>query len=404
MAELNTRISIAKNLPIIVMPMKNHCPGCGCASLPEPWVLPAQPVVLNYRFASPEAAAAVQRADMHLIECPECGLIFNASLDESLIPYDEHYDNRQNFSPAFESLLRDTADTLARRHSLPAGTILEVGCGKGDFLRMICGRTGASGLGYDTSCEQEGVDKTGRVRFFKRYVSASDVTFPLSMVLCRHVVEHVPEIGAFFRQLHAIAVAGGGAPVYVETPAWEWIGEHKAFWDVFYEHCNYFPTHTLRLLAEQAGFSALDHRLIFNGQYQALELTPAAVPPPAPLALRAERGPSLKKFVETLTQSHHAIEEKLTRAGAASGWALWGAGAKGVSLANALLACPPACVVDSNPDKQGHYLTGTRIPVVSPEDPRLSSISVILVANPNYLGEIRDALSARELHPTLLTS
>ena len=40
----------------------------------------------------------------------------------------------------------------------------------------------------------------------------------------------------------------------IETPAWEWIVEHGAFWDVFYEHCNYFTGATLRRLCEHAGF------------------------------------------------------------------------------------------------------------------------------------------------------
>jgi SAM-dependent methyltransferase len=359
-------------------------------------------VIVNYRFANPEDARHVARRDMLLRECGSCGLIFNAILDAAAIPYDEHYDNRQNFSPAFESMLRDTADTLARRHDLNAGAILEVGCGKGDFLRMICERTGAKGLGYDTSCEQEGEDETGRVTFSKRYVSPADVAGPLSLVLCRHVVEHVPEIGEFFRLLHAIAVAGGGAPVYVETPAWEWIVEHETFWDVFYEHCNYFPMPTLRRLAEQAGFSVLDHRLIFGGQYQALEISPVPSPTDA-VPVEMKPAPTLAIFAESLARSRKALEQKLERAGAARGWALWGAGGKGVSLANALFSCPPACVVDSNPDKQGRFLTGTGIPVVSPLDARLAGIGVILVANPNYLGEIRNALAARGLHPGLLT-
>ncbi|MBX7207097.1 MAG: methyltransferase domain-containing protein [Verrucomicrobiaceae bacterium] len=385
------------------MEMKDQCPGCSCASLTEPWVLPAQPVVLNYRFPSVASAAAVRRVDMHLTECPECGLIFNASLDETAIPYDEHYDNRQSFSPAFEAMLRDTADTLDRHHRLRDGTILEVGCGKGDFLRMICGRTGAKGIGYDTSCEHDGLDETGRVRFFKRYVSAADVSKSLKLVLCRHVVEHVPSIGAFFQLLHDIAVAGGGAPVYVETPAWEWIVRHEAFWDVFYEHCNYFPLRTLRTLAERAGFSVLDHRLVFGGQYQALELNPRSVNESAPLVAGAALGPSLKSFAESIDRSRRAVEIRLARAGADLGWALWGAGAKGVSLANTLTACPPACVVDANPDKQGHYLAGTGIPVVSPQDQRLEKLPVVLVANPNYLTEVGETLASRGLSPQLLT-
>lgn len=384
------------------MPMKTQCPGCGSGSLPPPWILRAQPVILNYRFASAEAATAVPRRDMHLTECQECGLIFNASLDFSAIPYDENYDNRQNFSSAFGAMLGNTADTLIRNHDLAAGPVLEVGCGKGDFLRLICSRSGAQGWGFDTSCESEGCEKDGQLQFFRRYVGPADVTRRMSLVLCRHVVEHVPEIGEFFSLLYAISVAGGGAPVYVETPAWEWITDHEAFWDVFHEHCNYFPTRTLRGLAERAGFHVLDHRLVFNGQYQALELSPVASPDVCP-SLYPDRGPTLHSFAASVERSRRAVLEKLSQAGAGEGWALWGAGAKGVSLANALIECPPACVVDSNPDKQDRFLTGTTIPVVSPQNPLLADIKVVLVANPNYLPEIRETLGARGLSPTFLT-
>jgi hypothetical protein len=61
-------------------------------------------------------------------------------------------------------------------------------------------------------------------------------------------------------------------------------------------------------------------------------------------------------------------------------------------VVNQLPRTRPALVVDSNPAKQGGVIPGTRIPIVAPEDPRLSSLSFLLVANPNYLDEIRKSL------------
>jgi SAM-dependent methyltransferase len=378
------------------------CPGCGSASLGDEMLLKRQPVILNYRFERTTDARAVPRRDLLLKECRACGLIFNAVLEEAAIPYDQRYENRQTFSPSFVKLLEGTADSLIARHPLSGGVILEVGCGKGDFLRLLCKRAGARGLGYDTSYEANGEGDDGLVRFFRRYVTAADVKERIDLVVCRHVVEHVSAIGEFFQSLHDISIAGGHAPAYVETPTWGWIAETRAFWDVFYEHCNYFPTETLRRLAELAGFVVLDQRLIFGGQYQALELRPRR--PNEEAALTAAPEPSLARFERTFDQARRDLEARLREKGAntEAGWAIWGAGAKGVCLANALDALPPSFVVDSNPAKSGMFIPGTDVPVVAPTDDRLLRVPVILIANPNYLDEIRAVLVARGVRAALI--
>jgi hypothetical protein len=114
-------------------------------------------------------------------------------------------------------------------------------------------------------------------------------------------------------------------------------------------------------------------------------------------------GPILKRFEQSLARSRAELEAKLTEAGAGQGWAIWGAGAKGVSLASALQSLGPSFVVDTNPAKQGMFLPGTGIPVISPLDDRLADIRVVLVANANYLNEIKKALQERDFSPALLT-
>jgi SAM-dependent methyltransferase len=375
------------------------CPGCGSAALGERYFLALQPVISNYRFASSAEARAVTRRDMDLCECTACGLIFNAIFDAGAIPYDERYENCQHFSTGFRSLLEELTHTLTERYLKPGGTVLEVGCGRGDFLKQICEHAGATGAGYDTACDVSDSDE--RVTLFRRYVTATDVKGQVDLVVCRHVVEHVSEIGDFFRSLHAMAVAGGGAAVYIETPALEWIVEKRAFYDVFYEHCNYFKTDTLRQLAEQAGFEVIDHRLVFSGQYQALELKPEPLKSPFAPVLKPA-GLVLRNFAEEIERSRQAVAANLEKAGAARGWAIWGAGAKGVSLASVLSAPPPHFIIDSNPSKQGKFISGSGIPVIAPHDPRIADIPVILVANPNYLSEIHATLGQHGFTPCLV--
>ena len=382
------------------MKSRTDCPGCGNRTLSAPFCLPRQPVVLNYRFKDAEAAAKLRRRDVTQTQCRKCGLVFNATFDIAAIPYDENYENRQSFSPAFQTHLDKLASELTRRNSLKGGRILEVGCGKGDFLRLLCATAGAEGVGYDTSYEPR--DEPAGLTFHKRYVGAADVTTPFDAVICRHVVEHVPEIGAFLGELRDIAAAAGDPVVVLETPRFEWIVEQLSLWDVFYEHCNYFPMASLAHLCRLAGFRVVRHRGVFGAQYQILELRVAktARVPQAPGVPPTAR---LTEFARRARKHLDRLAGQFEQAAAGRGWAVWGAGAKGVALVNHLRGPKPRCVVDSNPAKQGGVLPGSRIPIVAPDDARLLKLGLIVIANPNYAREIGDVLRQRGFTGQVMT-
>lgn len=384
------------------MKPRPDCPGCGSTLLAAPFRLPRQPVVLNYRFRDATAATRVPRRDVTLAQCRHCGLVFNATFDPAVIPYDENYENRQCFSSAFGAHLETLASEITRRNRLQGGRILEVGCGKGDFLRLLCATAKAQGEGYDTSYEPRAEPEPAGLNFHRCYVGASDITQPFDAVICRHVVEHVPEIGTFLRDLHAIAVAAGDPVVVLETPRFEWIVEQLSLWDVFYEHCNYFPTATLAHLCRLAGFRVARQRAVFGAQYQLLELR-LAKSRRAPTAPGIPAAARLGDFARRARRQLDALAKKFAKASDGQGWAVWGAGAKGVALVNQLGATRPRCVVDSNPAKQGGVLPGTRIPIVAPEDLRLSQLGLIVIANPNYAAEIRAVLDQRGFAGRVLT-
>jgi hypothetical protein len=70
---------------------------------------------------------------------------------------------------------------------------------------------------------------------------------------------------------------------------------------------------------------------------------------------------------------------------------VWGAGAKGVTLLNALTLGRDvvAAVVDVNPRRQGRYVPGTGQLIIAPADLRRYHVSRVLVMNSNYVDEIR---------------
>jgi SAM-dependent methyltransferase len=384
------------------MKLRDHCPGCAGTELTDEFRLARQPVVLNYRFRDAAAASRVPREDVTLRQCRHCGLVFNATFDGALIPYDENYENRQHHSPTFTAHLEALARQISTDYPVRGGRILEVGCGKGDFLRLICEVAEAEGEGYDTSYEAGEQPEPPGLKFHRSYVSAADVTQPFQVVLCRHVVEHVPEIGDFLRELAAIARAAGDPVVILETPRFEWIVEQLSLWDVFYEHCNYFPMASLAFLCRQAGFSVVGHRPAFGDQYQVLALKVCRQPEPL-IAPGIPAGAHLADFACRSRNALISLADKVITESDGKGWAVWGAGAKGVALVNQFPGEAPRCVVDVNPSKQGGRLPGTTIPIVSDSDPMLDGIGLILIANPNYAEEIKAVLRRRGFAGRTLT-
>jgi hypothetical protein len=69
--------------------------------------------------------------------------------------------------------------------------------------------------------------------------------------------------------------------------------------------------------------------------------------------------------------------------------ALWGAGAKGVTFANLIDSERQDldCIVDLNPEKQGHYVPGTGHPIVSYRDLCERGVTAAILMNPNYRQE-----------------
>lgn len=187
-------------------------------------------------------------------------------------------------------------------------------------------------MGFDTSFEPTGQPEPPGLEFQRRYLRAQDVPGEFDAVVCRHVIEHVPAVGKFLRELQAIAVSARARVVLLETPRFEWIARQTSVWDIFYEHCNYFPSPSLAYLASLAGFRLLRHRSVFGGQYQTLELEVATgsrrrIRPAPGITVGASLGSFAKNARKKLVALEKSIEEKAEK----RPWAIWGAGAKGVS-------------------------------------------------------------------------
>lgn len=387
------------------MKQSMQCPVCkaadGIVFLEHSQVATCQHILIE----SAVAARRVKRGDLKLACCRQCDFVFNAAFDAQKLVYGESYENAQTYSPYFSCYIDDIIDELITGKGLENCRVIEVGCGQGTFLkRLIDRQPGIYGYGFDPSYHGPRTMKDGQLTFFQTNYGPDAGHIAADIVICRHVIEHVPDPVALLKSIHQALQESPRARLFLETPCMEWILHNEVFWDFFYEHCSYFSKASLTRAVEQSGFFVENVLHRFCGQYLWLEavldngreFSNYKAEPLYPLALRfASRERELLAWWSELIQNKINQGETI---------ALWGAGAKGATFAS--LIDPGCrylnCVVDINPQKQGKYIPGTGHSIVKPAELIDRHISSIVVLNPNYQDEIANILKGMSSEIKLL--
>lgn len=367
------------------------CPVCGAHSAELVLDLGLLPVNLNAQVP-PGEAARVARGPVRLAVCTGCSHLYNAAFDPALIDYDESYENSLYFSPRFRQHASALAARLVEQYRLTGRTVVEVGCGPGHFLSLLCENGAGRGLGYDPSFDPERLEAPhhSSVDIVAGVLSSqSGVTADLACSL--QVLEHVESPVGLLQLLGDVV---GGGVVFTEVPNGEYMLDNTALWDLLYEHVSYFTPASLELALARAGLELLGQGSSFGGQFLWADASSArAKPNRVGGALVDDLIERARRFgVESQTRIDSAAAE-LDTAMATGPVALWGAGTKGMTYLNLVAGADRiAAVVDVNPRKHGFGVPGTHLAVTGPE--RLTAIgpTTVLAANPIYRDEIRQQL------------
>lgn len=384
------------------------CPNCGAGTMDVFYRVlrvPAHSVLL---LATRDEALQYPSGAIALGFCPSCGFIANTAYDPGLQEYAQRYEATQSFSPTFNAFALELAEDLIARYDLHDKTIVEIGCGQGEFLLQLCELGGNRGIGFDPAYRGEPVvsEARDRVQFIADFYSEKYGDYRGDLVCCKMTLEHIPDPFDFISTVRRSIGDHFNTTVFFQVPNASEVLGSLAFWDVYYEHCSYFTPSSLTYLFERCGFEVLRVYTAYQDQYLMIEAKPSAHPQatvveaPALQAARLDVERFAAQLPETFAYWKAEIANMLRRNERV---VIWGGGSKGVSFLTTLgISEQIQYVVDINPRKTGMFMAGTGQEIVAPEFLKTYRPDAVIVMNPIYCDEIGQQLSGMGIPARLL--
>lgn len=386
------------------------CPCCGATNITTFYTIDHIPVHSVLLLPRKEEALNYPTGSLHLGFCQSCGFIYNTAFRPDVHEYSERYEETQGYSATFTTFSKNLAARLIDRYDLHGKNIVEVGCGKGEFLTLLCKMGDNRGVGIDPSYVRERSlsEHDERVTFVTELYSEAHAAYPCDFLCCKMTLEHIHDTAAFVRTVANSTRHKTDTTIFFQVPDVTRILQDAAFWDIYYEHCSYFSPGSLARLFRQEGFDILDLAREYDDQYLMIEAKPANGHDRSFPGLEDDLE-SLSRMVRdfpalfqqkrdewiTLLQTVRSQDKKAV---------LWGSGSKGVAFLTTLgIRDEIEYTVDINPNKHGMFMAGTGQEIMNPDSLVDYRPDLVIIMNPVYRDEIQRDLEQRGLAPEIMT-
>ncbi|WKZ47775.1 MAG: class I SAM-dependent methyltransferase [Anaerolineales bacterium] len=301
------------------------------------------------------------------------------------------------------------AEQLIEKYNLHNKNIVEIGCGQGEFLSLLCANGKNRGLGFDPvyDSDRNNREHNKQITFIRDFYSEKYSYIDADFVCCKMTLEHIQNTGSFIGMLGRILSGKPQTVVFFQVPDIDRILQEIAFWDIYYEHCSYFSLGSLARLFRRCNFDVVSLEKAYSDQYLMITVRPGIGLNPA---LDSEEDLSnLTASVENFSRGYKLKLEEWQRnldamEQAGKRIVIWGASSKTVAFLTALREKNGIdYVVDINPRKKNTYIAGTGQKVVDPEFLVGYKPDIVIVMNPIYIEEIQDILGRMMVSVDLLT-
>ncbi len=316
---------------------------------------------------------------IRVYQCTECGLI---QLDGKAVTYNQEFTSATKYSKSMINHRNKQIKKFIDEYDLKGKKILDVGCGDGHMLDIICDQ-GAIGIGVDISKKALEIARSQGHTVHQVYVSRQNQLEdgPFDAFISNDVIEHVSDVKDF---LSGIAInLKPGAVGMLEAPSFEKILEEHRFCDFMPDHISYFTLDILRIAFEVSGFEVISSKRSYNGENSTIIARKRHMIDFGPLkAHQDELMANLREFIKRNKISGRRV-------------AIWGASYQTLILTS-IVSLDVTYVIDSAVYKQNKITPVSHLRIVSPEILKRDPVDVIIVNAPIYEEEIVEQIIERE--------
>lgn len=310
--------------------------------------------------------------NVEVLQCSSCGLVQIAGAPVS---YYREVIRAAAISPEMQAFRRDQFRHLVEKYSLGGRKLLEIGCGKGDYLSLLQ-EAGIDAWGSEyalASVEHCFTMGLPVIRTFPDNPEEALSDGPFDAFASFNFMEHWPRPNDVLQCVRRNLVDGGLG--LIEVPNFDMIVRMAMFSEFIPDHLLYFARDTLIFALQYNGFEVMECEAVWH------DYILSAV-------VRKREALDLGSFVgkqERITAEINAFVGSYP----AMSVAVWGAGHQALAvMAMAGLGGRIAYVVDSAPFKQGRYTTATHIPIVPPSELTARPPEAVIVMAASYSDEV----------------
>ncbi|MFL6608709.1 MAG: methyltransferase domain-containing protein [Pseudomonas sp.] len=389
-----------------------NCRGCGTA-LALPLIDLGTSPPSNAYVRANQLDQAEQWVPLKVAVCQQCWLVQTEDYTRADTLFDAEYAYFSSFSSTWLAHAERYVAEMVERFDLSADSrVVEIAANDGYLLQYVAKR-GIPCLGVEpTRSTAEAARAKGleiRELFFGRETATqlNSEGWAADLMAANNVLAHVPDINDFLAGFATLLKPTGVATF--EFPQLLTLMAGQQFDTLYHEHFSYLSLTSVQSLCERNGLEVFDVSQLstHGGSLRVFVQRADGVRRPVDASvqqqLQAELDAGVKTstYYATLAPAAEAIKHGLLRfllQAKADGKRVvgYGAAAKGNTLLNYAGVKPDllAWVADANPHKQGKYLPGSRIPIVSPERIAIEKPDYVLVLPWNLLSEVSQQLEA----------
>jgi 2-polyprenyl-3-methyl-5-hydroxy-6-metoxy-1,4-benzoquinol methylase len=300
-------------------------------------------------------------------------------LSNAPVPYYREVIRASAVSEEMKVFRKKQFNDFVNNYSLERKKIIEIGCGKGEFL-SIMQEFAAESYGLEYSEESVGRCVMSGLKVFRGFVENAAYQInhsPFDAFYILNFLEHLPEPNETLLGIYNNLSDNGIG--LIEVPNFDMILHKKLFSEFIGDHLLYFTKETLCSALGLNGFEIIDCTV----EWYDYIISAVA---------RKKKKADLSDFQNCQAQLKKAIEKHLSLFKGKK-VAIWGASHQALAMIALLnLGDQIVYVIDSAVFKQGKFTPATHIPIVAPETFYSAPVDAVIVMAAGYSDEVAGIL------------